>query len=180
MTSEEITRILTTGPSEDGTIPGMTGDSVPYRIKLLPPGVLNELRIARNQYLQERGIHDCTPATAEIFEAELQLRVCAAAVCKPNSDESLAPVESWRRHIGEAVRTCLDHYSRIEALAGEIDMTLAENLPALSAYVRKVGGAGQAAYWQTIDYETLLACFAALSLQHDEVERELQTLRADG
>ena len=116
MTPEEMYTILTTGPSEDGAIPGTLGEDVPYRLKLLPPGVLNELRIDRNRYLESRGIPDCTPATAEIFEAELQLRVCAAAVCAPNSDEPLAPLESWRNHIGKAVRTCLDHYTKVVAV----------------------------------------------------------------
>ena len=179
MTEQEIQTILTTGPSEPGAIHGMLGD-VPYRIKLLPPGKLNELRIARNRYLQAQGIDECTAATAEIFDAELQFRVCAAAICHADRDEPLAPVEGWRKHIGSAVRTCLDHYSRLEALSADIDMELARDLPELSAYIRRSQGPGQVGYWQTVDYETLLACFVALSLQHDEAERELQALRTAG
>ena len=177
MTDEQIHDILTTGPSAEGEIPGLLGGGVAYRVELLPPGKLNQLKIERNRYLASLGIDECTAATAEIYDAELQFRVCAEAVRHAETGAPLAALEDWRRHIGAAVRTCLDHYTQLEATSGRIDMELADCLPQLAAYVRSEQGPGLAAYWQTVDYETLLACFAQLSLEHDQVLRELEATR---
>ena len=130
MEPEEIHEILTTGPTANGEIVGLLGKPVPYRIKLLPPGVLNELKIARNRYLAAHGIDECTAATAEIYAAELQFRVCAEAIRQPDSDEPLAPLDSWRQHIGSAVRTCLDHYTQLEATSSQVPAASnAANIP---------------------------------------------------
>lgn len=174
-----ITAILCERPSQTGSIPRRDGKTpVPYRIDLLPPGAMNELRIQRHAYLAERGIEDCTPATAEIYDRDLELRVLAEAVRHPTTGEPLAPLDEWRETQGAAVRTCLDHYTQLEALAEAIDMGRAAELAQLAAHVRQEAGPGRAAFWATVDYETLLACFVALSLAHDQTRAELASTRA--
>lgn len=181
MTQGHITDILCARPSELGAI-ARHDDSghVPYRIELLPPGVLNELRFQRHAYLAERGIDECTPATAEIYDHELELRVLAEAVRNPATGEPLATLDEWRETQGAAVRTCLAHYTKLEALADTIDTARAVQLAQLTAYVRQEAGPGRAAFWATVDYETLLACFTALSLEHDLACAELAAARNAG
>jgi hypothetical protein len=180
MTPEQIVDILTARPSEDGAITKYDqSGKVPYRIELLPPGQLNELRFERHGYLADRGIEECTPATAEIYDQEFELRVLAAAVRDPDTGEPLASLDAWRETEGAAVRTCLAHYTKLEAQADAIDMARADQLAQFAAYVRQEQGPGEAAFWARVDYETLLACFCALSLEHDRTLEETRTQATD-
>ena len=143
MDTSDIDDILCNGPSDDGMITAYDGRTIAYRIRLLPPGRLSELKIERQAHLAERGITECTPATAA----------------------PLAPLETWRKTIGAAVDCCIQHYMKLEALEAPTDMELAAALPELETYVKKNGGVGCSAFWRTIDYETLLACFTTLALR---------------
>ena len=172
--------ILTASPTEPGEIIDYKGASrLPYRIRRLGPGEMNNIRIERNLYLAERGITECTPATAEIFDQELELRVVVQAVMHPDKDEPLAPLETWRTSTGPAVRTCIAHYSKLEAQDMAIDMAESGRLRELRDYVRKEGGTGQPAYWATVHYETLLACFAKLCQEHDQAERDMKDMASE-
>lgn len=180
MDQQTITDILTATPSEDGAITKYDGSvQIGYRVRRLAPGELNELRVALNLYLAEQGISECNTATAEIFDQELELRVTAAAVMKPDSDEPLAPLDTWRRSSGPALRACLAHYTKLEAQDRAIDMATADKLGQLRKYVQQEQGPGRPAFWATIDYETLLACFIRLSLEHDQAERDMRELTVE-
>jgi len=175
MTPETIARILTTRPSETGSFASYDeSETIEYCIELLPPGALNQLRLERHADLAEHGVTECTPATAEIYDQDLELRVLAEAVRHPGTGEPLADLEEWRETQGPAVRTCLAHYTKLEAVSDVIDMGRADMLADLAAYVRQEKGPGKAAYWSRVDYETLLACFSALALAHDQAQDELR------
>ena len=142
MDTTDIDEILCSGPSDDGTITAYDGRTIAYRIQLLPPGRLSELKIERQAYLADRGITECTPATAEIYDEELRIRICAEAVRNPETDAPLAPLETWRKTIGSAVDCCIQHYMKLEALEAPTDMELAAALPELETYVKKTAGSG--------------------------------------
>ncbi len=161
----DIEKILCTSRLAEGKIVGDDGAEARYRIRLLPPGRINAIKIEREAYLFEQGIEECTPSTAEIYDAELRIRICAEAVRHPDKDEPLVPLETWRKTVGVAVDTCIQHYTQLEALQQPTDMELAALLPQVVAYVKKNEGPGSAEYWKTIDYETLLACFTTLALR---------------
>ncbi|MCG8418458.1 MAG: hypothetical protein MJE77_11000, partial [Proteobacteria bacterium] len=53
------------------------------------------------------------------------------------------------------------------ALEQPTDMELGAMTDEIAGYVKKNEGPGSAAFWKTIDYETLLACFVTLALRPD-------------
>ncbi len=168
-TQAHIESVLCDAPREAGEFRSYNGKrSIHYEVRLLPPGRIDEIKIERNAYLAERGVSECTPTTAELYDSELRLRVCADAILRPGTDEPLQSIDNWRRSSGPALDHCIRHYTQLEVLEDPTDMELAALLPVVEAHVKKNSGPGTAAFWRTIDYETLLACFVTLVLRRDE------------
>lgn len=65
----DLETLLCEGPRESGQFTSWDGKrTIEYAIRLLSPGELEALKITRAKYLAGEGIHDCTPANADIAQ----------------------------------------------------------------------------------------------------------------
>ncbi|MGB0890689.1 MAG: hypothetical protein ACPGWS_10435, partial [Solirubrobacterales bacterium] len=79
-------------------------------------------------------------------------------------DEALATLDEWRKHIGPAVRTCIDHYRRLEVAeyglaSEEPNLELIEQI---RSFLAQQEGVGDLRFWASFDYDELVPILAYL------------------
>lgn len=103
------------GPTVRGHLVGQ-GGGIAYEIRLLDGPVMESIADACDTYLSSR-IGPRTANTANLYDDELVLRICAQSVRNVDTGAQLAPLPVWRRLSGSQVRQCARQYA--ELLAAE-------------------------------------------------------------